>query len=216
MNTGRMRRALTALLAGTLVIAGVSGCLAATPEPDVAAPMPEPEDESTPDAGALSLDALEIELEPVLDGFEQPLYVTGAGDGSGRLFVLEKTGRAWTVSDGERGTAFLDLSDRVSTESEQGLLGMAFSPSFAEDGMVFVSYTQRDGASVLSRWTAIAPEGEALGRSSAKMLLHVAQPFANHNGGMIAFGPDGYLYLGLGDGGGSGDPHGSGQNGAPC
>ncbi|MDY0339776.1 MAG: PQQ-dependent sugar dehydrogenase [Coriobacteriia bacterium] len=214
MSTDRIRHTLTGLLASTLVIAGVSGCSVTAPEPDVTrpdvtAPAPKPETETTPAAGALSLEALELELEPVLEGFDQPLYLTGAGDGSGRLFVLEKTGRAWAIQDGKRGELFLDLSATVSTEGEQGLLGMAFSPTFAEDGMVFVSYTRRDGASILSRYTA---DGETIDHASEKVLLHVAQPFANHNGGMVAFGPDGYLYLGLGDGGSGGDPYGSGQN----
>lgn len=97
---------------------------------------------------------------------------------------------------------FLGLSEKVSTESEQGLLGIAFSPGFAEDGLVFVSYTELDGSSVLSRFTVT---GDAVDPASEKKLLRVNQPYANHNGGMIAFGPDGYLYYGLGDGGGAGD-----------
>ena len=97
---------------------------------------------------------------------------------------------------------FLGLSEKVSTESEQGLLGIAFSPGFAEDSLVFVSYTELDGSSVLSRFTVT---GDAVDPASEKKLLRVNQPHANHNGGMIAFGPDGYLYYGLGDGGGAGD-----------
>lgn len=218
MDAGLARHAIVVLLTCVLAIAGtLTGCTGIVPAPESVLPAPEVgarESEAEPEvaagAGALALDALGIELAPVLDGFEQPLYVTGAGDGSARLFVLEKTGRAWTVRDRQRVGVFLDLSDRVSTESEQGLLGLAFSPTFAEDDTVFVSYTQRDGASVLSRFTV---NGDSVDPASEKMLLHVAQPFANHNGGMIAFGPDGYLYLGLGDGGSGGDPYGSGQNG---
>ncbi|MHB8050415.1 MAG: PQQ-dependent sugar dehydrogenase [Coriobacteriia bacterium] len=218
MNASLARHPLIVLLACVLAIAGtLTGCVDIAPAPESVAPTPEAagtesDDEPQPEAGAgaLALDALEIELEQVLDGFSQPLYVTGAGDGSGRIFVVEKTGLVWTVRGGIREEVFLDLSDRVSTESEQGLLGLAFSPTFADDGTVFVSYTQKDGASVLSRFTV---DGGTVDRTSEKMLLHVAQPFANHNGGMIVFGPDGYLYLGLGDGGSGGDPYDSGQNG---
>ncbi|MBN2840554.1 MAG: PQQ-dependent sugar dehydrogenase [Coriobacteriia bacterium] len=218
MDTTLARHVLAIPLVCALAVAGtLAGCVDSTTAPESAAPetqttAPEPEAEAEdPGTGEpLALDELEIELEPVLDGFGQPLFVTGAGDGSGRLFVVEKTGLVWTVRGGMREEVFLDLTDRVSTESEQGLLGIAFSPTFAEDSTVFVSYTQQDGASALSRFIV---DGETVDRASEKMLLHVAQPFANHNGGMIAFGPDGYLYLGLGDGGSGGDPYGSGQNG---
>ncbi len=216
MDSTRIRHALAVTLACVLVSAG-AGCAGTGSEPEPVVPeapteTPEVEGDLEDIEGGepLALDEIEIGLELVLDGFGQPLFVTGVGDGSGRLFVVEKTGLVWTVRGGMREDVFLDLSDTVSTESEQGLLGIAFSPAFAEDSTVFVSYTQQDGASVLSRFTV---DGETVDRTSEKMLLHVAQPFANHNGGMIAFGPDGYLYLGLGDGGSGGDPYGSGQNG---
>ncbi|MDP2300192.1 MAG: PQQ-dependent sugar dehydrogenase, partial [Actinomycetota bacterium] len=119
------------------------------------------------------------------------------------------TGHVWTVEGGERTEVFLDLSETVSTESEQGLLGIAFSPSFAEDGVFVASYTRADGTSVLSRFLV---SGETADPASEQVLLTQAQPFKNHNGGMIAFGPDGYLYYGLGDGGSGGDPQGNGQD----
>lgn len=151
-----------------------------------------------------------IATEEIATGFDQPLFVTGAGDGSGRLFVLEKTGRVWIVTDGERSAdPFLDLSDAVSTDSEQGLLGMAFYPSFAEDGLLIVYYTDVNGDTVVSRFSA---SGDMADRASEEVLLKVDQPYANHNGGMVVFGTDGYLYIGLGDGGSGGDPHGNGQN----
>lgn len=207
----RVRHVLIAPVVSALALAGtLIGCTSPAPPPVATAPLPDAEVPGPAAEDALQLDEIEIALEPVADGFEQPLYATGAGDGSGRLIVLEKTGRAWIVRDGVRKDVLLDLSTRVSTESEQGLLGIAFSPTFADDGLVFVSYTQKDGGSVLSRFTA---DGDAIDPGSEKMLLHVAQPYANHNGGMIAFGSDGYLYLGLGDGGSGGDPYGNGQNG---
>jgi len=192
---------LVVVLGGTGLIAGCADTTAPSPDARTDSGRRNTEDPVTDEA--LALAEITIGLEQVAEGFEQPLYVTGAGDGSGRLFVLEKTGTAWIVRDGERDSVFLDLSARVSTESEQGLLGIAFSPTFTDDGLVFVSYTQADGASVLSRFTV---ESDAVDPRSEKMLLHVAQPYANHNGGMIAFGPDGYLYFGLGDGGSGGDP----------
>ena len=178
-----------------------AGCTPAA-EPGPAPGTPGPAEPPAPRADTIS-------FEQVAEGFDQPLYVTGAGDGSGRLFVLEKTGRAHIVADGQRAGVFLDLSGVVSTESEQGLLGIAFSPAFADDGQVFVSYTDRRGASVLSRFTA---DGDAVDVASEQVLLTVAQPYKNHNGGMIEFGPDGYLYFGLGDGGSGGDPQGNGQD----
>lgn len=199
----------TALATALVAAATLAGCVDTAPPPDAAAPTEDVGSAGSPDGGASALADIELELEPVADGFEQPLHVTGAGDGSGRLFVLEKAGRVWDIRDGRRGALVLDLSARVSTGGEQGLLGIAFSPAFADDGLVFVSYTQSDGASALSRF---AMDGDVIDPDSEKMLLHVAQPYANHNGGMIAFGPDGYLYLGLGDGGSGGDPYGNGQD----
>lgn len=185
MGTTALRRSL-ALLSCLACVVMLAGCLpdAATegtaPEVVTSTPLPE----TAPVGEGVPLDQITIGLEPVLDGFEQPLYVTGAGDGSGQLFVLEKTGRVWVVADGERAGVFLALSEKVSTESEQGLLGMAFSPGFAEDGLVFVSYTELDGSSVLSRFTVT---GDAVDPASEKKLLRVNHPYANHNGGMIAF-----------------------------
>ena len=204
-----MRYALRiALLLGVIVaLAATAGCVATPSDPVVVDPGAPPAEEPPAEPGGLA--SLTLGFEPIIDGFEQPLYVTGAGDGSGRLFVVEKTGRIWVVRDGERSEVFLDLSEQVSTTSEQGLLGLAFSPSFAEDGVFFVNYTDADGASVVSSFLAT---GDVADPTSEFVWLTVDQPYANHNGGMIAFGPDGYLYVGLGDGGSGGDPEGNGQN----
>ncbi len=152
----------------------------------------------------------------VAGGFDRPLLVTHAGDGSGRLFVVEQTGRIWIVRDGERlSTPFLDLSASVtpiSGYSEQGLLGLAFHPAYAENGRLFVSYTDRQGTSVVAEYAVAGNNPDVVNPASARELLRVAQPYPNHNGGMIAFGPDGYLYISLGDGGSAGDPQGNGQN----
>lgn len=200
----RASRLVTTLVLVTALLGAlaVHGCDAEPTEPVVVDPVTPPAEEEEPVS-------LVPSFELVLDGFDQPLFVTGAGDDSGRLFVVEKTGHVWTVEGGERTEVFLDLSEVVSTESEQGLLGIAFSPSFAEDGVFFASYTRADGTSVLSRYLA---SGDTADPTSEQVLLTQAQPFKNHNGGMIAFGPDGYLYYGLGDGGSGGDPQGNGQN----
>jgi glucose/arabinose dehydrogenase len=148
-----------------------------------------------------------IDLELVVDGLERPVFVGHAGDGSGRLFVLEQAGRIRIVEDGElRRRPFLDLTDRVRSGGERGLLGLAFHPDFASNRRFFVDYTrQPDGATVVAEFRATRANPNRA-RPIQRRLLRVAQPFSNHNGGMLAFGPDGHLYIALGDGGGGGDP----------
>jgi glucose/arabinose dehydrogenase len=155
-----------------------------------------------------------IDLHLVVDGLEQPVFVTEANDGSGRLFVLEQAGRILVLKDGKPlEHPFVDLGNRVeSGRSEQGLLGLAFHPDFAHNGRFFVDYTRApDGATVIAELHA-SPDDPDRAEPQQRVLLTVAQPFANHNGGMIGFGPDGYLYIGLGDGGSAGDPGDRAQN----
>ncbi|HET7082909.1 MAG TPA: PQQ-dependent sugar dehydrogenase [Candidatus Limnocylindria bacterium] len=147
-------------------------------------------------------------LEPVVSGLTDPIGITNAGDGSGRLFVNERGGRIRVVdADGSLSErVFVDLSGSLEAGGERGLLGVAFHPDFAANGRVFVHYSRRgDGATVISELTASADRSTANPASERIILTH-EQPFANHNGGQIAFGPDGYLYIGLGDGGSGGDP----------
>lgn len=155
-----------------------------------------------------------IGLAPLASGFDRPVYVTHAGDGSGRLFVVEQTGRVWLLRGGRRAPEpFLDASDRIATRGpEQGLFSIAFHPRFAQTGYVFASYTARDGASVVERYRVDRTNPDRVDPATATPVLRVPQPYANHNGGLVLFGPDGYLYLGLGDGGGAGDPQGNGQD----
>lgn len=154
----------------------------------------------------------EVGLELVAGGFAQPLFVADAGDGSGRLFVVEKGGVIRIVDDGEvQAAPFLDLTDRVGASGyEQGLLGLAFAPDYAESGLFYVDYTDHDGNTVVSRFT-VSEDPDVADAGSEEMILRQEQPYANHNGGMLAFGPDGMLYIGFGDGGSGGDPQGNAQ-----
>jgi glucose/arabinose dehydrogenase len=145
----------------------------------------------------------------IVSGLDLPTDIQNAGDGSGRLFILERPGRILSLKNGQL-TPFLDLTDRVGSRgSEQGLLGLAFHPNFAENGFLYVNYTDREGNTHLARFTA---QGNTADPASELQLLFVQQPFANHNGGGLAFGPEGYLYIGLGDGGSANDPYDNAQS----
>lgn len=186
------------------------GCKGNSTVPQVVDPaLSESTTTLSAETSAAPLAKLRVKLELVLDGFKQPLFVTGTGKESSRLIVLEKSGIAWVVENGARSRVFLDLTDAVSTQSERGLLGMAFSPDYATDHAVYVDYTDLNGTTTISRF--IVQDG-VVNRASESTLLTIKQPYTNHNGGMIGFGPDEYLYIGMGDGGDGGDPEGNGQN----
>lgn len=160
-----------------------------------------------------------IKLTQVADRFKRPLFVTHAADGSNRLFLVEQVGRVWILRDGVRTTEpFLDLSKLISrsaqTESftEQGLLGLAFDPAFSDNGAFFVNYTDRNGGTVVARYLVDPGDPDIADSASGQIIFQLSQPYANHNGGHIEFGPDGYLYIALGDGGAANDPLGAGQN----
>lgn len=162
-----------------------------------------------------AINPAQYRLELVASGFARPLYLTSAGDDSGRLFVVEQAGRVWIVRDGQtEPVPFLDISSLVSTSAnERGLLGLAFHPDYAENGVFFVHYSARnpDGTTTLARYRVSPNNPDLADPASAEVIFTLAQPYGNHNGGQIAFGPDGYLYLGLGDGGSAGDPLNAGQ-----
>ena len=147
-----------------------------------------------------------IQLVPVLQGLSSPVYVTSAHDGSQRLFVVEQPGRVQVLASGATAPSlFVDISPKVLFGGEQGLLGLAFHPQFASNSRFFVNYTRRsDGATVVAEYHASADPNVTA--ASEIVLLVIAQPFANHNGGMIEFGSDGFLYIGMGDGGSAFDP----------
>ena len=149
--------------------------------------------------------------ETVVSGLERPVDIQHASDE--RLFIVEKVGRIRILQDGELvDFPYLNISDRVgSGGNEQGLLGLAFHPNYVENGVFFVNYTDKSGDTVIARYR-VTPDPNIADPSSETILLQVNQPFGNHNGGGLAFGPDGYLYIALGDGGSAGDPLGNGQS----
>ncbi|MBW3583678.1 MAG: PQQ-dependent sugar dehydrogenase [Euryarchaeota archaeon] len=154
-----------------------------------------------------------VALEEVASGFERPILVTHAGDGSGRLFIVEQVGVIRVIKEGVvQERPFLDIRDQVSSGGERGLLGLAFQPEVVDERAVFVSYTDREGDSVLARFEVDPDDRDRLITDSQTIILTQAQPYSNHNGGHIVFGPDGMLYYGLGDGGSGGDPKGNAQD----
>jgi hypothetical protein len=165
------------------------------------------------EAAAAAQVPADITLETVLTGLDSPVYVTNAGDLSQRLFFVEQPGRIKTLHEGSTSASvFLDITGRVLAGGERGLLGLAFHPQFETNRRFFVNYTRRpDGATVIAEYRASATNPD-LAEPTEITLLTFAQPFANHNGGMIEFGPDGFLYIGTGDGGSANDPGNRAQN----
>ncbi len=165
-------------------------------------------------ASAQSSDLPTLALTNAIGGLTSPVNITHAGDGSGRVFVVEQPGRVRIVKDGALlSTPFLDITTRVSSGGERGLLGVAFPPRYAAKGYFYVNYTNTAGDTVVSRFLRSATNPDAADPASEQIVLTVPQPFANHNGGHLAFGPrDGALYIGLGDGGSGGDPGNRAQN----
>ncbi len=161
----------------------------------------------------VELEEINLKLIPTASGFEKPVFLTHAGDDSGRLFVVEQAGRILIVKGGVvKATPFLDISDIVgSNASEQGLLSLAFHPDYVNNGYFFVNYTNKQGNTVIARYSR-SNNPDIADSDSPKILLTMEQPYSNHNGGQIAFGPAGYLYIGMGDGGAAADPQNNAQN----
>jgi glucose/arabinose dehydrogenase len=151
------------------------------------------------------------EFVPLANGLGALTFITNAGDGSGNLYAVGQSGQVHRIVPGESGppSTWLDIASRVSCCGERGLLGLAFHPDFESNGRFFVDYTDVNGNTVVSEF-GLTAEGTG-DPTSEKVVLTQKQPFSNHNGGMVAFGADGYLYIGLGDGGTGGDPQGNGQ-----
>src|SRR5262245_7984377 len=187
-----MRRAHVTILAAALF-----GCLAG---PFLAGVSP-------------ALAAGPVQLQQILSGLSTPDYVTSARDGSNRLFILEQPGIIKVFQPGSRGpTVFLDIRSKVEFGGEQGLLGLAFHPEYSSNRRFFVNYTRKpDGATVVAEYRA-SPINPNVADKTEVVILVVPQPFANHNGGMVEFGPDGFLYIGMGDGGSGNDPNNRAQD----
>ena len=212
----------------------VAACLRTTPPPPTLAPVTSspdtaepPTEVPSPPEPATALPPTDAPTSPppdvttfpnpdnyiwetIVSGLERPVDLQHAGDE--RLFIIEKVGRIRIFQNGQMlDFPYLNITDRVgSGGNEQGLLGLAFHPEYEVNGLFFVNYTDTNGDTVISRFRVTGdpnvadPVGEVI-------LLRVSQPFRNHNGGVLAFGPEGYLYAGLGDGGSGGDPQGNGQ-----
>ena len=200
--TSRMR---PSSLVAALSLLAVAGCRAASASPR-AVPVPAEV-------------AAGVQLTRVATGLSKPVaFAVAPGDPRGRLFVVEQTGKIRIVSDGTlTPEPFLDLTARVTKSatrrnSEQGLLGLAFHPRFAETGRFFVNFTDTKGDTRVVELRVGRDTPDRADPGSERVVLTVDQPYANHNGGHLAFGPDGRLYVGLGDGGSAGDPQGNGQN----
>lgn len=188
-----MSRATTVIAAAVVSIGLSPGCNGSPADP-------------TPPAGEL-----ELRAEQVVSGLASPVHLT-APPGDSRLFVVEQPGRIRIIENGLLLAApFLDIAAAVRSGGEQGLLSVAFHPEYGSNGQFFVNFTDGGGATRIVRFTVSADRDRA-DPASARVVLTVAQPFGNHNGGQIAFGPDGMLYIGMGDGGSGGDPLGHGQN----
>ena len=154
-----------------------------------------------------------VGLQEVASGLAFPLYLTAPAGDPSRLFIVEKGGAIRIVKDGALlPTPFLNLAAQVSTGDEQGLLGLAFDPEYATNGRFVVHYTDVSGNTVVSLFRVTATDADLADPASETVVLTAQQPFSNHNGGQILFGPDGMLYIGLGDGGSGGDPGGRGQS----
>ena len=154
------------------------------------------------------LAAVAVRVDTVADGFDQPVFVTGSGDASGRLFVVEQAGRIRVVANGSvAGPPFLDIADRVTAGGERGLLGLAFPAGFGpEQPRAWVHYSGDGGATTISELHLVTGDPSSLDPASERVILTEPQPYANHNGGWIGFDAGGMLLIGLGDGGSGGDP----------
>jgi glucose/arabinose dehydrogenase len=183
----------------------------AAPTPSGTTPPASPATPPPTVPAAFSLPKVRIKLSRFVAGLSNPLFVTSARDGSGLLYAVQQGGRVAAVdASGRRRGTFLDVSGRVSCCGERGLLGLAFHPGYKTNRRLFVDYTDRNGDTVIAEFRASSPTRADPG--SHRRLLRIGQPYENHNGGMLAFGPDGYLYIAMGDGGSQGDPRNNGQS----
>ena len=203
----------TAFVATAASIAPTPPTATATASTAVESNTPPQAVAGEPTATSLPAFPPRIQLEPAFAGFAQPVYLTHAGDPA-QLYVVEQAGRIQLIIDGQVQPApFLDITDRVGADaSERGLLSVAFPTDYTESLRFYVNYTDRSGNTVIARFRRMADDSRRADPASEEKILQIAQPAPNHNGGQLQFGPDGALYIGMGDGGRAGDPWGNAQN----
>ena len=208
--------AAAALLPGTGGIQAGNGASVASPAGAAASSAPaspaSPVSPGSPVSPAFNPNNITISLRTIASGFSSPLLVTNAGDGSNRLFVIEQGGRIKIIKNGSvLATPFLDIHKGISSGGERGLLGLAFHPNFKSNHKLYVNFTNSSGDTAINEYRVTA-NANRVSTTTARRILTIDQPYANHNGGNLAFGPDGYLYIGMGDGGSAGDPGNRAQN----
>ncbi|HSE81881.1 MAG TPA: PQQ-dependent sugar dehydrogenase [Gaiellaceae bacterium] len=215
MRSGRLA-AVSVLLALAASCTGGSGedvtDIRSTTEPDARTTTQSEAEAPPPDSTTdpLPVGNGRVRLKLVTRGLDSPVFATAAPGEEDRLYVVEQGGRVRILEDGDLlARPFLDISDRVSGGNEQGLLSLVFHPRYASNGLFYVNYTDLGGDTHVVELRA---PGTRRAPVEMRELLHVRQPYANHNGGQLAFGPDGLLYVGLGDGGSAGDPENRAQD----
>jgi glucose/arabinose dehydrogenase len=189
-----------------------------TGEPAI--PTPTPTLTPTPTPTLMTVNTLpepaDYKWTPVLSGLDRPVDVTNAGDGSGRLFIVQQTGKILIYKNNSLlPTPFLDLTQKVDCCGERGLIGLVFHPQYIENGYFYVDYVEKVDShlyTVIARYSVSHNDPDQADPASEMRILHIEQPYQNHKGGQLAFGPDGYLYIGMGDGGSEGDPLDNGQS----
>lgn len=154
-----------------------------------------------------------LHLASVASGFASPVFLATPPGDTARLFVVEQTGLIQIVQHGVRlGSPFMDITDRVASGGERGLLSVAFHPNYAANGFFYVNYTDLNGDTRVERYSVSVADSNLADTATHKLILFVRQPYSNHNGGLVMFGPDGMLYIGMGDGGSGGDPENRAQH----
>ena len=227
-----MKRFIAIIVAAAVLVGLVLLVFVESPSPEnasatsgdteVTSPSPSPSASAAVAAGPVStattalsraVTAPAVRLQKLPQTFTKPVYLTAAPGDASRLFVVEKTGKIVIVQNGARlAKPFLDITSKVSTGGEQGLLSMAFDPQYASNGRFYVDYTNVNGDTRVVRYAVSKGDPNVANAGSGRTVLSVHQPYSNHNGGQLQFGPDGRLYVGLGDGGSEGDPNHYGQN----
>jgi glucose/arabinose dehydrogenase len=196
------RRLRRTVLAGAMLTGTVLAAVLPTAASAVVRPVPLVDGTVAPAVSAGS-----IKLTPVASGLSSPVLITSARDGTGRMFIVEQGGKILVLSNGSvLSTPLLDISGSVSKGPEQGLLGLAFHPNFKSNHKFYVNFTNTSGNTVVREYRTSTSNPNRVAAGSGRNVLHVKQPFANHNGGNLVFGPDRLLYIGMGDGGDAGDP----------